>query len=87
MLDEIPKVSVGEVIIKDHSKLLCFTDGLVELEVGDKMEIGMKLISNLFSNNKNLRDTFLDLTRHIDLGKKNKAVVDDISLFGIEFKV
>ncbi|WP_321310766.1 PP2C family protein-serine/threonine phosphatase [Marinifilum fragile] len=86
MLDEIPKVSVGEVTIKDHSKLLCFTDGLVELEVGDKMEIGMKLISNLFSNNKNLRDTFLDLTRHIDLGKKNKAVVDDISLFGIEFK-
>lgn len=86
MLDEIPMVSVGEVTIKDHSKLLCFTDGLVELEVGDKMEVGMQLISNLFSNNKNLKDTFLDLTRHIDLGKKNKAVVDDISLFGIEFK-
>ncbi|PXX95687.1 serine/threonine protein phosphatase [Marinifilum breve] len=86
MLDEIPMVSVGEVTIKDHSKLLCFTDGLVELEVGDKMEVGMQLISSLFSNNKNLRDTFLDLTRHIELGKKNKAVVDDISLFGIEFK-
>lgn len=86
MLDEIPMVLVGEVTIKDHSKLLCYTDGLVELEVGDKMEVGMQLINNLFSNNKNLGDTFLDLTRHIDLGKKNKAVVDDISLFGIEFK-
>lgn len=86
MLDEIPMVLVGEVTIKDHSKLLCYTDGLIELEVDDKMEVGMQLISNLFSNNKNLKDTFLDLTRHIDLGKKNKAVVDDIALFGIEFK-
>ncbi|MCY1636081.1 GAF domain-containing SpoIIE family protein phosphatase [Marinifilum sp. D737] len=86
MLDEIPMVLVGEVTIKDHSKLLCYTDGLVELEVDDKMEVGMQLISNLFSNNNNIKDTFLDLTMHIDLGKKNKAVVDDIALFGIEFK-
>lgn len=86
MLDEIPMVLVGEIAIRDHSKLLCYTDGLVELEVADKIEVGMQLISNLFSNNKNLRDTFIDLTKHIDLGKKNKAVVDDISLFGIEFK-
>ncbi|WP_421917819.1 GAF domain-containing SpoIIE family protein phosphatase [Marinifilum sp.] len=86
MLDEIPAISVGDIYIQDHSKLLCFTDGLIELDKGDKMQIGMQLISNLFSNNKNLHDTFLDLTRHIELGKKNKAVVDDISLFGIEFK-
>lgn len=86
MLDEIPIVSVGEVSIQDHSKLLCFTDGLIELEQGDKMQVGLQLITNLFANNKNLHDTFLDLTKHIKLGKKNKAVVDDISLFGIEFK-
>lgn len=86
MLDDIPIISVGEISIQDHSKLLCYTDGLVELEQGDKMQVGIQLISSLFSNNKNLSDTFIDLTRHIDIGKKNKAVVDDISLFGIEFK-
>nr|WP_320118003.1 PP2C family protein-serine/threonine phosphatase [uncultured Marinifilum sp.] len=86
MLDEIPKITIGEITISNHSKLLCYTDGLVELDRGEKMEVSVQVITNLFSNAKNLNDTFSDLRRHINLGKKNKAVVDDISLFGIEFK-
>jgi len=86
MLDEIPLITVGETVINDHSKLLCYTDGLVELEQGEKMEVAVQFIKNLFSTDKTLQNTFLELRKHIDLGKKNKAVVDDISLFGIEFK-
>jgi len=86
MLDEIPLITVGETVINDHSKLLCYTDGLVELEQGEKMEVAVQFIKNLFSTDKTLQNTFLELRKYIDLGKKNKAVVDDISLFGIEFK-
>ncbi len=85
MLDEIPKITVGEITIKDHSKLLCYTDGLIELERGDHMEVGVHFLSKMFATPKSLSDTFTDLIQHIDIGKKNKAVIDDISLFGIEF--
>lgn len=85
MLDEIPAISIGEMIISDHAKLLCFTDGLVELEHGDQMEVGNQRLTRLFGTPKNISDTFSDLIHHIDIGKKNKAVIDDISLFGIEF--
>jgi sigma-B regulation protein RsbU (phosphoserine phosphatase) len=86
MLDEIPLIRIGETTIDDHSKLLCYTDGLVELERGEHVEVGRDLLLKMFSTEKNLNETFQDLVHHIELGKKNKAIVDDISLFGIEFK-
>lgn len=85
MLDEIPKITVGEITIEDNSKLLCYTDGLIELERGDHMEVGVHFLTKMFATPKSLSDTFSDLIQHIDIGKKNKAVIDDISLFGIEF--
>ncbi len=85
MLDEIPKITVGEITIKDNSKLLCYTDGLIELERGDHMEVGVHFLTKMFATPKSLSDTFADLIQHIDIAKKNKAVIDDISLFGIEF--
>jgi sigma-B regulation protein RsbU (phosphoserine phosphatase) len=86
MLDEIPSITVGETILTDHSKLLCYTDGLIELERDDHMEVGMQSVTNLFTNSKNIKDTFSDLIKHINIGNKNKAIIDDNSLFGIEIK-
>ncbi|MBL4561081.1 MAG: serine/threonine-protein phosphatase [Labilibaculum sp.] len=86
MLNEIPAISIGEVTINEHSKLLCYTDGLIELERDDQMEVGVQFLTNMFATPKNISDTFTDLIHYIDIGKKNNAVIDDISLFGIEFK-
>ncbi|WP_461630590.1 PP2C family protein-serine/threonine phosphatase [Labilibaculum euxinus] len=86
MLNEIPAISIGEITINEHSKLLCYTDGLIELERDDQMEVGVQFLTKTFATQKNISDTFADLIHHIDIGKKNKAVIDDISLFGIEFK-
>ncbi|MFA8434166.1 MAG: PP2C family protein-serine/threonine phosphatase [Marinifilaceae bacterium] len=85
MLNEIPTVKEGEVTICDHSKLLCYTDGLVELESGEKMELGLQRLTQLFANSKDIQDTFLDLIQDIEIKQKNHSVIDDISLFGIEF--
>ncbi|WP_372752947.1 PP2C family protein-serine/threonine phosphatase [Labilibaculum sp.] len=85
MLDEIPRINVGETLVTKHSKLLCYTDGLIELERDDRMEVGMQSLTNIFTSSKNINDTFTDLIKHIDMGKENKVVIDDISLFGIEF--
>jgi len=83
MLNEIPAISIGEITINEHSKLLCYTDGLIELERDDQMEVGVQFLTKTFATQKNISDTFADLLHHIDIGKKNKAVIDDISLFGI----
>jgi sigma-B regulation protein RsbU (phosphoserine phosphatase) len=85
MLDEIPHINVGEIDIASHSKLLCYTDGLVELEKGDQMKLEIKSITEIFASSKNLSDTFSDLSKHIEIGQKENIFIDDISLFGIEF--
>lgn len=44
MLDEIPSITQGSVFIKPHSRLVCFTDGLVEIENSKKEEFGMERV-------------------------------------------
>ena len=44
MLDEIPAVQKSEIIIKDFSKIVCYTDGLSELKYADGTDIGTKEI-------------------------------------------
>ena len=85
MLDVIPVVEVGQVHISKNSKLLAFTDGLVELERGDRITSGLmsveKIISNSNSIEKNIDEIKDYIARHID----RKSFFDDISLIGMGF--
>ncbi|MFK7756814.1 MAG: PP2C family protein-serine/threonine phosphatase [Flavobacteriales bacterium] len=47
MLDEIPSISEGSVFIKPHSRLVCFTDGLVEIENDQKQEFGVERVIDI----------------------------------------
>jgi sigma-B regulation protein RsbU (phosphoserine phosphatase) len=50
MLDVIPVIEVGNVFISKNSKFLAFTDGLVELERGNKITSGLIFQSMLTCN-------------------------------------
>ena len=65
MLDEIPSVKKSEIIIKDYSKIVCYTDGLSELKYKDGKDIGTTEIISHISNTDpveaNMREMIKDL--------------------------
>lgn len=87
MLDDIPHINVGSLYITRHSKLLCYTDGLVEFNKDDKVEFDTKSIEHSISNSRSLKENISQLIeeRFGADGNKDSGIFDDISILGFEF--
>ena len=87
MLDEIPVMNVGSLLINQPSKLICFTDGLVEFLSENKVEYGTKTIETNISNSVSLEDNIRLIVeaQTQDSGNNNIVLFDDISILGFEF--
>ena len=85
MLDEIPFINDGFVNVVNASKLICFTDGLAELENDNKEEIGLAELEKCMSNEKSVDENFICLQKTLNLKKGNPALFDDITILGIDF--
>jgi sigma-B regulation protein RsbU (phosphoserine phosphatase) len=85
MLDDIPFINKGTYRVKDDTKMLCYTDGLVELLDENGVEWGAKNLEKFLTNPGTLEQNISDIIddRQILLG--NTAIFDDISMLGIEF--
>ena len=86
MLDLIPSIELGRVHIPKGSKLLAFTDGLVELDDGQQVESGSEEVETLLNNPYPLEQNFQGIRSIIDRIENDGAAFDDISLIGLEFK-
>ncbi len=87
MLDEIPVMNVGSILINQPSKLICFTDGLVEFLSDNKIENGTKAIESDISNSLPLNENIAHIIEtHSQQSENNNIVLfDDISILGLEF--
>lgn len=87
MLDEIPVMNVGSILINQPSKLICFTDGLVEFLSENRVENGTKTIEEDISNGLSLEENInLIIETHGKESENNNIVLfDDISILGFEF--
>ena len=87
MLDSIPKINVGEIIVPHGSKIICFTDGSVEIENIAHQAFGTEPIENLVKQGDNIAD---DIDNLVELLYEHKGpdgdFFDDITIMGIEFK-
>jgi len=86
MLDAIPVIEVGRISISKNSKLLAFTDGLVELERGNKITSGLLPIEKIISNDLPIEKNIEEIKNLINKHVENRAIFDDISLIGMGFK-
>ncbi|MEA3318325.1 MAG: SpoIIE family protein phosphatase [Bacteroidota bacterium] len=84
MLDEIPTIKSGELTISHPSKLLCYTDGLVELSTGEGVYLRTQEIENSLKNNNNIQDNIVEIIKKQGIMDGNVAIFDDISMIGIE---
>ena len=87
MIEEIPTISIGKVKISSKDIILCYTDGVVELENNIGEAFGTDKLSALLVKNKNAplkainELILLELTNY----KENSPFIDDIALFCSRF--
>jgi sigma-B regulation protein RsbU (phosphoserine phosphatase) len=84
MLDEIPIIKKGFLSIDDSTKMLCYTDGIVELiSEGDVLHETTSLEESL-NNNNPIENNISEIIKKHKIEEGSTAIFDDISLLGIE---
>jgi phosphoserine phosphatase RsbU/P len=85
MLDKIPKITKGQIKILPESKLICYTDGLAEIEDDAHNQIGTDMIEKFLATDKGITEVIKDLITDLNITKENTSLFDDITMLGIEF--
>lgn len=86
MLPVIPKINIGETLVNNLTTLICYTDGLVEMENDVHEEFGTKEMELLVSNEDNLEMFVWKIIQRVNVFRGKVPFFDDISLLCIEFK-
>ncbi|MDF2436802.1 MAG: hypothetical protein K0Q95_1178 [Bacteroidota bacterium] len=85
MFDEITKIKEGIVNITPGTSIVCYTDGLVELENDAGDDFGMEKLRELIKDNADLDMTSLNtrIMETLIVYKQSKPYIDDIALFSL----
>ncbi|MBA7529631.1 Phosphoserine phosphatase RsbU [subsurface metagenome] len=87
MLDEIPVIKKGLIEIVEHTKIICYTDGLSELPDENGEEIGTGIIEKYISNKHRVDKNIDEIISSQKIPDGNDRMFDDISIIGVEFFV
>lgn len=87
MLEEIPTIKHGSLEIDQHSKLFCYTDGLVELINEDGVSFGTQEIEKSLTNDDGIDENIQEIIKKQCIMEGSIAIFDDISIIGIEFYI
>jgi phosphoserine phosphatase RsbU/P len=86
MLDEMPPINARKMILEKNLKLLCYTDGLVEiLNHEDLVESGTQMIESFLKNNDPIAGNIEAIVKHHGIREGNRGIFDDITILGFEF--
>ncbi|MCD6565867.1 MAG: SpoIIE family protein phosphatase [Bacteroidales bacterium] len=85
MLDEIPVIRKGLIKIVEHTKIICYTDGLSELPDENGEEIGTAVIEKYISNKSRIDENIGQIISSQKIPDGNDRMFDDISILGVEF--
>ncbi len=87
MFEDLPKVDEGMINIGKGDTLLCYTDGVVELENNKGQQYGMDALINLAKTHQDKSpDEFIELIKDtIKSFKEDQPYIDDIALLSARF--
>lgn len=86
MLPIISKIDIGEVVMNTKTRLICYTDGLVEVENESRKEFGTKELEKLAAYEENLEILVWKIIQRLNAFRGKAPFFDDISLLCIDFK-
>jgi sigma-B regulation protein RsbU (phosphoserine phosphatase) len=84
MLDEIPMIRKGSITVEENTKILCYTDGLIELLDGKGISYATNEIEECLSNSDSIEDNIQQIIKKQGIIEGSAAIFDDISILGIE---
>jgi sigma-B regulation protein RsbU (phosphoserine phosphatase) len=85
MLDEIPVINKENIQIGNPTKILCYTDGLVELIEDEEVGFGTSFIEKEISNQESIKTNIAEIIKKQNIIEGSAAIFDDISILGIDF--
>src|SRR3989339_1777868 len=85
MFDTIPKITVAKMPISKGSKLICYTDGIAELENPDKQQFGTQPMETSVVKEQGINLSIDEIIEELEVYRGTNDYFDDISLMGIEF--
>jgi sigma-B regulation protein RsbU (phosphoserine phosphatase) len=85
MFDEIEEIKEGVLTISEGATIVCYTDGLVELENDEGIDFGIDSLKKIIKANPDLDMNHLNkfIMETIIAYKQSKPYVDDIALFSL----
>ncbi|MDD2549877.1 MAG: SpoIIE family protein phosphatase [Bacteroidales bacterium] len=88
MIDDIPIITVGSLRVTSPSKLICYTDGLVEYSTEGKVVMDHSIIEDSIRNNSPIEENVNTIikTRMEQAERKEIRIFDDISILGFDFR-
>jgi sigma-B regulation protein RsbU (phosphoserine phosphatase) len=86
MLDEIPDIKMQSIIIKEYSKIVCYTDGLSELKDDSGKDIGTEAIIKHITNKKPVKQNITRLLKELGIPDKNPGLFDDVSIIAADLR-
>ncbi len=84
MLDEIPMIRKGSITIEGAAKILCYTDGLVELMDGKGVSFGTGEIEDCIMNTEGIDHNIDTVIKKQGILDGSTRIFDDISILGVE---
>ena len=87
MMDSIYNIEEGSFNITHNSKLLCYTDGLVEIKINDEVSSTEILVEECIKTSDPIDKSIELMIDKMDIDKLNKTIFDDITMLGIDFYV
>ncbi len=86
MFDEIDKIKEGIVNISPGTTIVCYTDGLTELENDKGEDFGIDSLKDLIKNNPklNMMELNVRIMETVMNYKQSRPYIDDIALFSIK---
>lgn len=85
MLDEIPVIRQGSLTIGEHTKMICYTDGLVEVIDDTGVGFGTAVLEENISNPQTIKENIDSIIQSRKILEGSTAIFDDITILGIEF--
>ncbi len=85
MLDELPGVQVGRMHISQRSRLIVFTDGLIEIDEGNQVDSQMNALRTILRTTNNIASVMLRIAAMADDNREGGLTFDDVTALGIEF--
>jgi phosphoserine phosphatase RsbU/P len=84
MLDTIPYIVRGDMQVTEPIKILCYTDGLVELLEGENVSTGTKFLEESICNQASIEDNIVQIIEYQSIKEGNTAIFDDITMLGLD---